>query len=46
MQEYGKSSLHYAAEYGHKDVLLFLMNKHQADINMRDQVQVQGSDLQ
>jgi ankyrin repeat protein len=37
-QNYGKSSLHYAAEYGHKDIVLFLIDKHHIDIETRDEV--------
>ena len=38
MQEDGKMPLHYAAEHGHKEVMLFLINKHHAGIEARDQV--------
>ena len=39
MQEYGKSCLHYAAEYGHKDLVLLLIHKYRGDTRARDKVQ-------
>jgi ankyrin repeat protein len=38
IQEDGKAPLHYAAEHGRKDVMQFLIDKHHADIEARDQV--------